>query len=196
MRSPFSPLAPFSPSSIKHYTAGLILLLTMLACSEDDPISRRHPCRFFFYYEPHPTSLIFSAYRSAGMYVYVYTKTESNGRRHVYVQSNDGKTPLEDNIIATDIELQAPYMLGANNEIGLILGCTNFNGPRAYDRICPNCETTQSLHWKESNRQQVECPKCKRVYELETSNIVSGADGEPLMRYNINFDGNRLTVGN
>lgn len=130
------------------------------------------------------------------MYVYVYTKTDSNGRRHVYAQSNDGKTPLEDNIIATDIELQAPYMLGANNEIGLILGCTNFNGARAYDRICPNCEMTQSLHWKESNRQQVECPKCNRVYELETSNIVSGADGEPLMRYNINFDGNRMTVGN
>jgi hypothetical protein len=173
----------------------LALCLLLLACKEDDPISRRYPCRFFFYHEPHSTSLIFSAYNAPGMYVYVYTTVETNGRRHVWAQSNDGKMPTEDNVISTDIELRAPYMLGARNDLGLILGRTNFSGPTAYDRVCPNCEGLTPLHWT-GNRQQVECPRCKRTYDLETGVILSGDRGDALLRYGINFDGNRLSVGN
>lgn len=173
----------------------LVFLSCLTACKEDDPISRRHPCRFYFYYQPHPTSLIFSAYKSAGMYVYVYTKTESNGMRHVLVQSNDSRSTLEDNLITTDLEKMAPYSLGASNSVGLIIGCTNFSGPTAFDRTCPNCYGSQPLEWS-TNRQQVTCSHCHRIYDLETSSIVEGAEGEALMRYIINFDGNRLSVTN
>lgn len=173
----------------------LTVLLAVASCQEDDPISRRYPCRFYFYYEPHPTSIIFSSIRSAGMYVYAYTKVEGNGRRHVYAQSNDGKTPVEDNVITTAIEQKAPFLLGANSEIGLIIGCTNFNGPTAYDRTCPNCATLQPLSWS-GNRQQVNCKRCSRTYDLETGAIVTGTKGDPLLRYGVVFDGNRLSVGN
>ena len=182
---------------LKRHTLFIItaLLMGFLACTEEDLISRRYPCRFYFYQEPHPTSLIFAAYRSPGAYVYVYSQIDNTGRRHVYVQSNDGKTPLEDNVISTDLELKAPYVLGANNEMGLIVGCTNFNGPAAYDRTCPNCATRQPLSWA-TNRQQVRCNKCLRTYSLDTGGIVEGDDGDALMRYNISFDGSRLYVGN
>jgi hypothetical protein len=172
-----------------------IILMGIVACKEDDPISRRYPCRFYFYYEPHPTSLIFSAYRSPGMYVYVYSTVESNGRRHVCVQTNDKNTTFEDNVISGEKELRAPYMLGARNDLGLILGCTNFSGPVAYDRVCPNCDALTPLHWT-GNRQQMECPSCKRTYDLETGAILSGDNGHALLRYGINFDGSRLSVGN
>jgi len=61
--------------------------------------------------------------------------------------------------------------------------------------VCPNCSMLQPLRWH-ANRQQVQCPACQRVYELETGAISSGADGDALLRYNISLDGTRLSVGN
>jgi nitrite reductase/ring-hydroxylating ferredoxin subunit len=174
----------------------MLLCLLLSACKGDDPISRTNPCAFYFYYEPHPTSLIFSAYRSPGMFVYVWSEVETNGRRHIYVESNDGKSEIEDNIVTTAIEQQSPCIMGVSNQIGLIVGCTNFNGPTAFDRSCPNCLTHVPLTWYESNRQHVVCEKCKRRYDLNTGTLVSGAAGEALMRYIIQFDGRRLHVGN
>jgi len=132
--------------------------------------------------------------------VFVWTKIEVDVKkgtsyRYVYVQSNDGKTPTESNLINTQIEANVPYMLGASNEMGLIVGCTNFNGPVAYDRICPNCVGVYPLQWT-GNRQQVLCNNCKRVYDLETAAITSGAEGDPLMRYMVSLDNLRLTVSN
>lgn len=178
---------------------GAIFLLMMpSSCKkEDDVISRRYPCRFQFYAEQHPTSIIFSACKSPGSYVYIYTKVLANGVRHVYAQSNDEKTPTEDNIISTDKELNyTAYLLGANNEIGLIVGCTNFNGLAAYDRTCPNCTGMRPLGWSSQNRQQVFCNACKRTYDLETGAITTGSKGDALLRYGCNFDGARLNVGN
>ncbi len=173
-------------------------ILLMPSCKkEDDYISRRYPCRFQFNGELHPTSIILSACKSPGSYVYVYSKIENNGVRHVYAQSNDGKTPTEDNIISTDKEANySAYILGASNEIGLIIGCTNFNGLVAYDRICPNCSSKQALAWTKENKQKVVCNKCKRTYELETSSLVSGDDGDGLLRYGCSFNGTMLSVGN
>jgi nitrite reductase/ring-hydroxylating ferredoxin subunit len=177
----------------------LLLALTVIvlcSCADtDDWISRRYPGRrFFFFYEEHPTSLLFAAYKSPGMYVYVYTKI-NHGVRHVYVQSNDARMLPEDNAITTERESRAPYFVGANSEIGLIVGCSFFNGALAFDRICPNCTGYQPLAWAE-NAQHVKCAKCKRTYDLGTGAIVDGEKGEVLMRYGIAFDGTKLYVGN
>ena len=184
---------------MKKFLLLFLSIFLLNACSkDDDPISRRYPCRFFFYVQQHPNSIIFSAYRSSGMFVYVYSKVEMEkgiSYRYVYAQSNGANSEIERNRIETQIESNVPYMLGANNEIGLIIGCTNFNGPVAYDRICPNCSMLQPLRWH-ANRQQVQCPVCQRVYELETGAISSGSDGDALLRYNISLDGTRLSVGN
>jgi hypothetical protein len=190
-------LTSMRPSlSIKHLALSIVLLLT--ACDKaEDLVSRRNPCRFYFYYEQHPTSLLFSAFKSAGMWVFVSTDGDGyKTERHVYVQANSSNAQIEDNVVRTDIERRAPYMLGASNQIGLIAGRTNFNGPWAYDRICPNCEGMHPLNWNKTNRQHVDCMECKREYDLETGNIVSGNRGEGLLRYNFAFDGSIAKIYN
>ena len=182
---------------MKRILLFILALSALIGCSkEDDPISRRYPCRFYFYHELHPTSVIMSAYHSAGMYVYVYTQVDQTGVRYVYAKSNRKDDTVESNAITTAIEKGVPYTLGANNKIGLIIGRTNFNGPTAFDRTCPNCTTNQELTWNENNRQQVECKNCGRIYDLETGSITSGADGSTLLRYAVTIDDRRLIVGN
>ena len=176
----------------------LILLLGvwLIACEAEAPVSRKYVCRFVFSYKDHATSLLFAAAQNPGTYVYVTTKGDGkNSVRHVYVNSNDEKTPQEDNIISTDLENYSSYVLGASNSIGLFIGTTNFNGLWAYDRACPNCSSLQAMNWT-GNRQQVLCNNCKRVYDLETAAITSGAEGDPLMRYMVSLDNLRLTVSN
>ena len=172
------------------------LLAILMACDADDIVSRRYPCFFVFSYEQHSTSLLFAAARSAGTYVYVTASGDGKTTaRHVYVTSNDGKTPREDNIIGTDKENYTSFLLGASNDIGLFVGMTNFNGLWAYDRSCPNCSNLQPLDFT-GNRQQVMCSRCQRTYDLETGSIVSGDNGNALMRYFCSFDGSLLRVWN
>ena len=68
-----------------------VVSLMLTSCKEsDDMISRRYPCRFHFYQQMHPTSMIWAAYRSPGTYVFVYTQVETSkgvSYRYVYVQS-------------------------------------------------------------------------------------------------------------
>lgn len=174
----------------------LLCALLLVACNADDIVSRRYACHFVFSYEQHSTSLLFAAATNPGSYVYVtMTGDGKTTARHVYVTSNDGKTPREDNVISTEIEKRTACILGASNNIGLIIGMTNFNGLWAYDRSCPNCTNLQALDWT-GNRQQVACPKCKRTYDLETGSITNGEPGESLLRYLCAFDGSLLRAWN
>ncbi len=184
----------------------IVLFSTVLLSScdnVDDWISRRYPGRcFFFFYLEHPTSILFAAYKTPGMWVYAYTENVlTNNNRHVYIQSGSSTSQQEIHDITTAREKSCRYVMGARNDIGLIIGCTYFNGPRAYDRTCPNCPTIQTLRWA-YNAQHVECSKCKRTYDLETGAIVDGDKGEALMRYGITYDETRadhdkvLYVGN
>jgi len=58
------------------FLIAMVVLTALTACKENETISRRYPCRFHFYREMHPTSLMFSAYSSPGTYVFVWTKIE------------------------------------------------------------------------------------------------------------------------
>ena len=172
------------------------LILLLSSCDAEYPFSQLYPCYFALKYQTHPTSLAFAAVQSPGMHVSV--TVSGDGRttaRHVYVTSNDGKTPREDNIIRTDEENYRTFQLGRSNSVGLVVGCTNFSGPMAYDRSCPNCTSLQALNFTR-NGQQVGCDKCGRTYDLETGGIVEGERGESLMRYECRFDGAWLTVTN
>ena len=155
----------------------LFLCLILASCQAEAPFSRKYSCQFVFSYDQHPTSLLFAAARSAGAYVYVTASGDgSSSFRHIYVTSNDGKTPREDNVISTEIEKRTACILGASNNIGIIIGMTN-------------------LDWT-GNRQQVACPKCKRTYDLETGSITNGEPGESLLRYLCAFDGTLLRAWN
>ena len=147
-------------------------------------------------YDTHSTCLAFAAVQSPGMYVSITTKGDGRTTvRHVYVTSNEKGAKTEDVIIRNDDENYRTFALGRSNDVGLIVGCTNFSGPTAYDRSCPNCETLETLDFT-GNRQHVGCDKCGRTYMLETGAIVTGTKGDPLLRYGVVFDGNRLSVGN
>ena len=168
----------------------------LISCEAEAPISRKYVCHFVFSYRDHATSLLFAAAQNPGTYVYVTTKGDGKTSvRHVYVNSNDDKTPQEDNIISTDLENYSSYVLGASNSIGLFIGTTNFNGLWAYDRACHNCSNLQAMNFT-GNRQQVICPRCQRTYELETGAIINGDEGSSLMRYYCSFDGSILRAWN
>ena len=147
-------------------------------------------------YDTHSTCLAFAAVQSPGMYVSITTKGDGRTTvRHVYVTSNEKGAKTEDVIIRNDDENYRTFALGRSNDVGLIIGCTNFGGAVAYDRSCPNCETLETLDFT-GNRQHVGCDKCGRTYMLETGAIVSGDAGEPLMLYGCQFNGAWLIVTN
>jgi nitrite reductase/ring-hydroxylating ferredoxin subunit len=181
---------------MKKILPALLALLLFSCGPADDWISRRYPNRrFFFFQQEHPTSQLFSIFTASNYsYYYVYSATVG-GVRHIYVQSSNSAAPPEDHPITTDRERNAPFLMGATNETGLIIGLSNFNGPLAYDRICPNCSGYQPLRWA-SVATHVTCSKCQREYDLETGAVIAGEGGEHLMRYGISYDGTKIYVGN
>lgn len=115
-------------------------------------------------------------------------------------------------ILSTAKENYANYTyLGVGNDPkdarknGFIMGLTNFSGPVAWDRQCPNCleqygGTNYPLEWT-GNRQSVICDKCKRIYSLENGTITSGGKSKsdkPLMQYRVTYggQGTDIYVGN
>lgn len=173
----------------------MLAILVLTGCGAQDSISRENRCWFLFSYTDHPTSILFNIVQNPGCYAYVTTRGDGKSSpRHVVVRSNDASTPIEDNLIRTAPENELRYELGASNDIGLIIGMTNFNGQRAYDGCCPNCSYT-AMDWT-GNRQHVKCSKCSRTYSLETGNITEGSEGRSLLLYNCTFDGTALRAWN
>ena len=181
---------------MKNWFIALSTLLLLCACDAQDPISREYRCWFLFSATDHPTSILITTIQSPGSYARVTTHGDGKTTpRHVLVRSNDPSVADEDNIIRSAIENELRYELGASNDIGLIIGCTNFDGPRAYDAACPNCSVLKALNWT-GNRQQVICSRCNRTYLLDTGNIISGEEGESLRRYSCSFDGTTIRAWN
>lgn len=183
------------------FGAGILWSLLLSGCEAEDLYSTRYPCRFIFNTQLHSTSKICTALTSYDEFVYV-TVSASNG---IYqVKATDRKNQTETTKLTTAKETYAyssGIYLGANN--GFILGLTNFNGPVAWDRQCPNCIDTYGntdfpLSWSDTNVFEVKCAKCGRSYSLETGAITSGGKGEALMRYRVSYGGTGtlLTVGN
>ena len=153
---------------MKNFLIALSVVLLFGACNAQAPISRENACWFLFDQTYHPTSFLFVAVQSPGSFAYVRNAVEINLR----------------------------YDLGVSNDIGLIIGCTNFDGPRAYDGSCPNCETPRPMSWGKKSAQQVTCGRCNRTYSLDTGNILEGEDGKTLLRYNCAYDGMTVRAWN
>ena len=181
---------------MKKLISYVLLLIAgfLLPSCEKGSIDHTTLCRFTFLYSYHSTSLIFVAAQNPGCYVFVSTRGDGKSvTRQVNVESNDGRT--EQNTIRTAVENNFPYVLGTNNEIGLIIGMTNFDGLRAYDRCCPNCNLQRALQWT-GDKQHVKCNLCSRVYSLETGVVTDGEQGNILRRYNCSFNGESLNAWN
>ena len=111
---------------------------TLTSCGAEDSISRRFLCRFTFHTQNHPGNTLEIALNGFGTYTFV-SASYKNNIWHIYSTPNDGRNKPEDIRITASTELQYAkvYNLGANN--GIIIGNSNFNKYRAYDRQCPNC---------------------------------------------------------
>lgn len=177
----------------------LSLLLLLFSCHAEENISHKYLCRFAFTYGLHPTSKLVTAVNNPGYFVSV-SMGRVNGLQHVYVSPADG-TDDEDIPLTTEPENMITYELGAYN--GIIVGSTNFGGPVAYDRQCPNCLEQYGtmgfpLTWKEKKSQLVECKKCGRTYSLETGALENKKSNseQGLMRYSVVVNAKQIVVSN
>lgn len=192
---------------------GILFIVAVLsACSGEDTISRRYPCRFRYDTSLHRTGLIIDAMNNyldfVKVQVTVYRRGTNADLHQVIATNRNGKT--ETTTLSTDWENYAytPYVaLGAAGTQGAIfIGRTNFNGYRAYDAQCPNCTEQYNnlykytLTWTE-NGQELYCSNCKRTYSLETGAVTSngkGKDDHMLMTYIVTYNGlgSQLIAGN
>ena len=174
----------------------IVCCMLMFACDTENQYSTKYRCSFYFDTAKHPTSILTRSLSNPGMWVFVSVQ-QKQGVNHVMVSPNNGEQ-TEDIAMTTEIENNRINYnnLGANN--GIIVGCSNFNGIKAYDRLCPHCLNTSknsSLEW-DGNYQQVKCKTCKFIYLLETGNctteslrlleykVAYGGEGMPLQVYN------------
>lgn len=189
--------------AIRCWVTVIAVLAVLLSGCADDPISRKYPCRFLFYTQWHPTSMIVSALSGYNEFVRISMGMQGGGGAYVVnVTNSQGKT--ESNRLTNELEnrfFSSGVYLGAGGSMGsILLGQTNFNGYIAWDALCPNCTASYStkylLQWTD-NATQVKCSSCNRTYSLQTGNILNGAEGESLMRYIVTYvQGVSVQVGN
>lgn len=182
-----------------HYIyvcVAVVAAVGMTACGDTyDEYSTKYPCAFTFDTRNHPTSLLTLVLgNNPGAYVRVDVSLY-NGIHRLDISSNNGRDS-ERVDITTDKENYQIGNVGADNSI--IVGCSTFNGLRAYDGQCPNCLENFSgnsfpLEWTD-NGQAVTCAVCGRRYEL---NYDGRADeGRALLQYRVTYDGAVLSVHN
>ena len=172
----------------------MLVVLVLTGCGGEEQISRDYLCRFAFNTLFHPTSKIVTAVTAPGYFVWIEMERK-NGIWHVKVHPAD-QSGDEDIALTTDEENYVTYELGAYN--GIILGSTNFNGPIAFDRQCPNCLQNTGmfnspLTWSKKT-MEVECDRCDHSYSLETGANLQG--GPRLMQYAVSVNANNITVMN
>lgn len=167
----------------------IIAALSLTACEKaEEQYSSTYPCVFTFYTQYHPTSLLTLALDNPGSYAMVKVSL-MQGVHRLAISSNNGQD-TENVTISTDRENYQIGNVGADNCI--IVGCSTFNGLRAYDGQCPNCLSDYTnnsfpLTWA-NNGQAVECARCGRVYELNYDGRPD-TGGKALLQYRVTYGG-------
>lgn len=175
--------------------AGAACVLLAASCSDtEEQYTTEYTCYFTFSTQLHPTSLLTRVLDNPGSYVRVDVKLVSGAHR-LYIYSNNGKDE-EEVAVTTDKENYLIGTVGANSSI--MVGCSTFNGAKAYDSQCPNClsdytGSSYPLTWT-ANGQAVECAKCGRTYELNYDGRTD--NGKALLQYKVSYDGSTLSVHN
>lgn len=167
----------------------LAVLLVANSCKEDEIFSRDYRVAFRFYTAYHSASILTRSIDNRGMFCIV--KSQLRGSVfHLLITSNDMKT-TEDIPITLEIEtrmLSGQYM-GANNT--LIIGCSLYDGLKAYDGQCPVCLRDKGgINFPLAfigDGQTVECTKCKRTYNLRAEGTPNDGSegGKALLQYPI-----------
>ena len=167
----------------------LLLSLPVGCAKEENTYSNDYRVLFRFYSVYHPTSVLSRSVGNPGLFCLVKSDVRQ-GVTHLLVTSNDMKT-TEDLPITVEVErrtIAAAYM-GAGN--ALFIGCSQFDGPKAYDGQCPVClrDKGGSQHPLKfvADGQTVECTQCGRHYNLKAEGAPSDdlPDGKNLLQYRI-----------
>lgn len=177
---------------------GLVVVL-LGGCTGEEKYSRKFPCSFVFQTQYHTASLLTRSLGNPGMFVIV-SATQRQGVTHLTVVTADGQS--EDIAMTTAIENERTYYdnMGANRS--LIIGLSNFDGLKAYDRQCPNClENLSGVNYPltfSADGKRVSCDNCKRTYNLDAEGMpLNGQKGDlALLQYVAAYDGARLYVHN
>lgn len=172
-----------------------VAVAALTACDDEtEQYTNDYECYFTFETRYHQTSLLTLALDNPGSFVRVDVRQEQ-GVHRLYMYSNNGRD-TETVMLTTDRENYVMGTVGANNSI--IVGCTNFDGLRAYDSQCPNCLAAYTgnsypMTWT-ANGQGLTCANCHRTYELNYEGRAN--DGKPLLQYVVSYNGNTLVVQN
>lgn len=146
----------------------LMLCVVLCGCDAEQQFGSPYACNFIYYTSYHTASSLTLAMGNPGQFVIVEQQTV-NGGVHLLFTNQSGTT--EDLLLATEKEKRLSYgSMGANRR--LIIGCSNFNGPKAYDGHCSNClrnlgGINYPLTWADNGRK-LECKKCGRLYDPNT----------------------------
>jgi hypothetical protein len=181
-------------------TSMAVALLLATGCNDENKYSHKYPCSFVFHAQYHPTSVLTRSLTNPGMFVIV-TSELRQGVTHLLVEPNGGDAK-EDLVMSTAIENERTsyQSMGANRS--LIVGMSNFDGLKGYDRQCPNCiEELGGVDYPlnfTGDGQIVECSRCHRTYSLMSEGMpTNGEKGDKaLMQYIAIYDGTRLYVHN
>ena len=174
--------------------------IALCACDADNEYGSPYACSFVFFASYHPTSLLTLALGNPGTFATVVPKTEQ-GVTHLVLTTNYGKQ--EDLPMVTEKEnSRLNYSsMGANRR--LIIGCSKFNGMKAYDGQCSNClinlgGLNYPLQWTDDG-EFLRCDKCHRVYDPNAGGmpVENGQKGDrSLYQYAIQYNGETLHVYN
>lgn len=173
--------------AMKNIIKAIIVSMAFVACdSGEERYSREYLCQFTFDMSMHSTSALTRCIDNPSMFVRVDVKKE-NGIFALYIYPNSGNDN-ERILLRTDPEIYKMGQVGANNSI--IVGCSNFNGLKAYDSQCPNCLEAYTgisypLAWTD-NGQAVSCAKCKRKYQLNSDGITD--NGLRMLEYRLRVE--------
>jgi len=178
----------------------LVAALVLGACDADNQYGSPYECSFVFFASSHPTSILTLAMTNPGTFITVTPKSEQ-GVTHLLMTANYGTT--EDLAMTTEKENRRLSYASMGAHQMLIIGCSNFNGVKAYDGQCSNClinlgGLNYPLVWTD-NGQHLQCGKCGRVYDPNTEGIPveNGQKSDRnLYQYAVQFNGETLHVYN
>ncbi len=186
------------------------LLLLFAACGGEQQYSTQYPCGFVFFASNHITSCLTLALGNPGTFVIVEPQTQQ-GVTHLLLTPNSGRmvdgqwsaVNAEDLPMTTAKENDRVTYQNMGAQQRLIIGCSKFDGLKAYDGQCPNCireygRTHFPLVWADKG-ERLRCDKCGRKYDPNANGIPTDGqqkDDVRLLQYRIDYNGERLYVHN
>lgn len=177
----------------------LALCMALSGCDAEQEYGSPYPCNFIFYTSYHTQSSLTRTLSNPGLFVIVEQQMDE-GAVTLLITDQTGDT--EKLRLTTEKERRLSYgSMGANRR--LVVGCSNFNGIKAYDGHCSNClhnlgGSNYPLVWADNGRR-LQCSKCGRSYDPNTDGIPSdnAQKGDiRLYQYVITHNGEVLHVYN